>query len=155
MARGPKSRGWRKREARRGRADVEERANPTPETVAKQRPDPLKALADLGRLDGAGLAAAYEIRDVYTAVCRDAMMTGMSYTRSSGGRRAEIPEELARAHARRYLPWVAETGSRIVDAVLRVVVEGEPPGGASEGEICRALRRYAGRMPLWAVRRAG
>lgn len=132
----------RGRHHRRRPSPQDDENAPTPQTRAKLTTDPLQSI-----LAGADVSlehAADEIYSVYTAICRSVM----SRTQAFGSRipgRGELTDEIARAHAQTYLPWVAATGSNLVDLVLSVVVDrNEPPFGRDA--ICRALQDYAQRM---------
>jgi len=145
----------------RRRVNRHERApGPTPETAAKmaqQRDsdgvvDPLERLL---RNAWAGLSpdidtmnrsmaqdAAEEIAAVYLAVVRDQLANNMKLSRQDAGR-YEMPDPLARAHARKYLPWQKKNGAALVSAVIRLVVLREDVARQARPLVAAALLGYA------------
>lgn len=115
----------------------------TDETRSRLQADPLFEL--LKGQDASLERAADEIRAVYSAVVREVMHKNSSLYALDAGKPV-IPDELAYAHAERYLPWVAATGPTMVDIVLKVLVDRYdcPPG--LEEPIRRRLHDYARRM---------
>jgi hypothetical protein len=150
-----KRKGWRNR--KRPAVIREERWGPTPETLAKIQPDPLALLLDSDeareclcgktRLE----SAAEEIRAVYMAVTRT-VMCKLPSANGGGGRSPEIPDALAWAHLHTYMPWANHWGhSRVLEAVIDVVVDRYQSPPAARASIVTALADYAKRMRERAV----
>ncbi|MGE0424947.1 MAG: hypothetical protein AB7O88_22000 [Reyranellaceae bacterium] len=140
---------------RRRRASSRPRdLGPTPETKRQlqEHPDAWRVLLDWRDAKGHALIdplaeqAAAEIRAVFSAICRNLLRTARLAAGRSGGGMPDIPDHLARAHAVRYLPWVADTGPRVTDAILSLVHDGHWTATASPDEIADALMAYARRM---------
>lgn len=140
---------------KRGRpARHHDRISPTPETLAKLRPDPLLALLQsLGEgADQIGESAlehaADEIRAVYLAVC-GMLMAGVGgghrYGQGPGGRR-EIPPFLAWVHAETYRPWANGLRRATLQAVIDLVVDRHVIHPGLTGAVAGALEDYARRM---------
>lgn len=141
----------RKRRGRPARQD--EYVGPTPETLAKLRQDPLRALfarydAGGGSEEGVLERAADEIRAVYLAVC-GMLMAGVGgghrYGQGPGGRR-EIPPFLAWAHAQTYLPWAKSLKRTTLEAVIDLVVDRAVVHPDLAIAAAAALSDYAGRL---------
>ena len=134
--------------ARRGRPPKrDETTPPTPETLARMEQDPLRALIIEGLIDTAGERAADEIREIYTAVCRCVMRRQARYGQEFGmpsGVPVELPDALALAHAKVYLPWVHATKPTVVDATLSLVVDRVAVQCSTA--VAMALSNYARRM---------
>lgn len=137
---------------RRPAVERAERCGPTPETLAKLQPDPLQMLldGDAAREARCGKArleeAADEIRAVYMAVIRAVMWKRPSLGGGGGGV-PEIPARLAWAHFQTYLPWANHWGhSKVLEAVIDVVVDRYQTTAASHQMIVLALGDYAKRM---------
>ncbi len=119
----------------------------TLETRAKLKEDPLHRMALAGMIDSAAERAAEEIKCVFLAVCRDViaktMRPGLVYSRG----KFEIPDDLAHAHADRYLPWCRANRPAIVEATIDLVVERRPPqSGLVLNAVADALADYARRF---------
>lgn len=122
---------------------------PTPETLAKLRGDPLRALLSIyGDGDGALEHAADEIRAVYLAVC-GMLMAGVGgrhgYGRARGGRR-DIPPFLAWVHKETYLPWANGTKRSTLEAVIGLVVDRHIIHPDMVMPVAHALDDYAQRI---------
>ena len=137
----------RKRKPVRQRVRVRlfEKVEPTPETKAKLVDDPFQKLVEAGNIDAAGERAAEEIRRVFMAICRD-VMAKISRPAPMAAGKVDMSDDLAEAHAERYLPWVRETGRNTVSATLDLLLEGRKPDEFSEIAICQALQNYAKRF---------
>lgn len=120
-----------------------DRIMPTPETLAKLTPDPLFEL--LAGEDASLERAADEIRRVYVAVTRQLWAKGMTFGQRVPGL-GELTDEIAAAHAQRYMPWVACQGPQVVDWTLNVIVDRNRPETWQADSIRRALADYARRM---------
>lgn len=135
---------------RRGRPARQcDAVGPTPETLAKLRPDPLLALlSTYGEGDGALERAADEIRAIYLAVC-GMLMAGIGgrhgYGRARGGRR-DIPPFLAWAHSETYLPWADGARRATLEAVIDLVVDRHHVHPNAASAAAGALVDYAERM---------
>ncbi|MSO93522.1 MAG: hypothetical protein EXQ86_09015 [Rhodospirillales bacterium] len=146
------------RSARRRAPDAgqEEALGPTPETVAKLRPDPFRLLYTRGQLDPNAYLnalmwdAGLEIRRAYGLVVAPVALWGRDYEREV--RRAPWEAAEARAAAlarnerlvRRYAGWRRDAGKKGVAAarVIDLVVEGLP---------CRELDRRYGKRRGWSA----
>ena len=135
----------KKRRTRRTRREmrVYEETGPTAETKAKLEADPLRMLIDARFVNTDMERAAAEIRAVYLAIVREVMSKPQAFGRLPGGK-AEMPDGLAEAHARRYVPWVADMGGETVDLTLRIAVDRQPAYPVEP--VIFALRDYARRM---------
>lgn len=135
---------------RRGRGSRrEEDGGPTPETLAKLRPDPLLALLQAqGDGDGALERAADEIRAVYLAVC-GMMMAGVGgrhgYGRTRHGHR-EMPSYLAWVHRETYLPWANGQARTTLEATIGLIVDRQVQHPDRHAAIATALNDYAERL---------
>lgn len=146
--------GRRARSRAKKRAAVEARfdaapdsVGATPETMAKLEEDPLQRMAAAGMIDSAGERAAEEIKYVFLAVCRDVIARTMRPTIAYARGRFEIPDDLATAHAERYLPWCRAQRPRVVEATIDLVVERRlPRSGLLLDLVADALADYARRM---------
>ncbi len=118
----------------------------TPQTSAKLEEDPLQRMVAAGMIDSAGERAAEEIKCVFLAICRDVIGKTMRpgvYTRG----KFEISDDLAHAHADRYLPWCRTNRPPIVEATIDLVVERKPPkSGLILDAVAVALADYARRF---------
>ena len=118
----------------------------TPETRAKLEEDPLHRMAVAGMIDSAGERAAEEIKCVFLAICRDVIGKTMRpgvYARA----KFEISDDLAHAHADRYLPWCRGNRPPIVEATIDLVVERKlPRSGLILDAVADALADYASRF---------
>lgn len=123
---------------------------PTPETKAKMTADPLRVMVEKGFIDANGKRryltpegeqSVDEIRKIWFAVCREVMSKGMSFGREPRGR-AEMPEWIARAHAKVFLPW-AEAHKGQMDLILSVVVDRLEPDAWLCHVVADALYDYA------------
>lgn len=133
------------RMARRGRP---KRTAPPPdlgtdETRSRLKADPLFEL--LKGQDASLERAADEIRAVYTAIVREVMHKNSSVFALDAGK-PNIPDDLAYAHAQRYIPWVNETGPHMVDLVLSIVMDRNDCPSGLEEPFRRRLHDYALRM---------
>ena len=127
-----------------------QRADPTPETLAKLKPDPLREMVEGGLLDTDSERAAAQINAIFSALCRNAirgpsLLMDQNHTCHS---ESDIPDWIARAHHLTYLPWVKAQGPAIVDAVLTLVVDRNTPERISRLTCAGALRDYAKRAAL-------
>lgn len=142
---------WRRKLKRGGRPKGRDnrtvaenmRWDPTPETVAKLKPDPFKELIAEGFIDTASQQAAYEIAAIYRSICRASMGKIGKWMASDGGQ-ADMSARLANAHAKVYLPWVRAHKPQVINDVLGLVVDGREAEHPSR--CCRALADYAMRM---------
>ena len=119
---------------------------PTPETVAKLGPDPLRVLVDQGLIDSDGERAAHQIRVVYLAVTRAVLAMAHPPGDDPARGRYEMPDDMARAYTDLYKPWVAAQGPAVVDAVLTLVVDRQAIPRSKVGQVVDALGDYAQRM---------
>lgn len=123
-----------------------DRVRPTPETVAHLEPDPLQDLVGAGLIDAAGERAAQEIMLVYCAVCRGVMRQSRPLGPYTPGV-FDMSEDIAEAHARRYLPWARATRRQTVQATIDLVVDRlSPPTGPVRTAVIEALDDYARRF---------
>lgn len=123
-----------------------ERVEPTPETLAKKQDDPLQKMVEDKLLDSAGERAAEEIKNVYLAVCREVINLSRPMGPHSPSR-YEMSDDIAEAHATRYLPWSRSNRRQIVEATIDLVVERtEPRSGLLRQAVGRALTDYARRF---------
>lgn len=129
---------------RRNRVAKTERIAATPETKAKLENDPLRDLIDRGLVDTAAENAANEIRMVYLAIVREAMIGIGRYGEYVQGR-YEISDELAAIHSQRYKPWADTQGHRLEQVIDLVVDRRSIPPFLVEGTV-RALDGYARMM---------
>ena len=106
--------------ARRRKMQTADRTQATPETRAKLSPDPLALI--LAGHDVSLEYAADEIYRVYVAICRAVMSKSPGFGARIPGK-GEMSPELAWAHSKTYLPWVAKTGQEITDATLSLIVD--------------------------------
>lgn len=125
--------------------NVSERVQPTPETLAKLVPDPLKQLFDSGRLEREHMDAAAEIRAVYLAIVGNMFARAHVYE-PHDGHRATLPDWIAEAHAKRYRPWCAEWRPWL-PILIGIIVDGHRPL-AHHDCLGRSLNDYAARMGL-------
>lgn len=79
---------------------------PTAETEAKLRPDPIVRLVANETLTREQGRAAVEIRTIYERVAAGLLARTSDPANRSPGTRPEMPERIALLHATRYLPWV-------------------------------------------------
>lgn len=129
----------------RKRQKPQEKDLGTAETRAKLKPDPLQRIVEEGLLDSAGQRAAEEIRAVWLALTLEVRRKNKVLGTPDAGK-VEMPDQLAEAHATRYLPWVRETNSEIVDLTIGLLVDRREltPWGC---RICAgAITNYARRM---------
>lgn len=129
------------------RAQREDRISPTPETLAKLRPDPLLALiAAHPKRDYVPLLqeAADEICAVYMAVVRAAMRKG-GLCEDRGGYPG-VPPFLAWAHAQTYLPWARAQRRAVLAAAITLIVEREIISWTVAVDVLAALQNYADRQ---------
>jgi hypothetical protein len=118
----------------------------TPETRAKLLEDPLQRMVAAGMVDSAGERAAEEIKCVFLAICRDVIGKTMRHGMYARGK-FEISDDLAHAHADRYLPWCRGNRPSIVEATIDLVVERKPPrSGLILDGVADALADYANRF---------
>lgn len=133
------------RESRRPSSTVE-MVGATPETRAKLSDDPLQRMAMAGMIDSAGERAAEEIKSVFLTICHDVIGKTMRHGLYARGK-FEISDDLASAHADRYLPWCRSHRSAIVEATIDLVVERKPPrSGLVLNAVAAALADYANRF---------
>lgn len=122
--------------------DRAERAEPTPETVAKLIPDPIGVMFAMGLIDQPTKDAALEMADVYIAVY-GGQMPG---ARGAGGH-PTISNAMAWIHTNRYLPWsrkwanVKLRAMPLQPAVIDLVIGGSQPVALTE--VASALKDYA------------
>lgn len=118
----------------------------TPETRAKLEADPLHGMAVAGMIDSAAERAAEEIKCVFMAICRDVIGKTMRHGMYARGK-FEISDDLAHAHADRYLPWCRANRRQIVEATIDLVVDRKLPGsGLVLAAVANALADYASRF---------
>lgn len=128
---------------RESRSSVPERIGPTPETQAKLEPDPLGDMVAAGLIDSAGERAAQEIFKVYQAVCGCVMRQSRPLGPYTPGV-FDMPDEIAKAHVLRYLPWARATRRQTVVSVIDLVVDRRPPESSIVREaVTAALADYA------------
>lgn len=118
----------------------------TPETRAKLEEDPLHRMVAAGMVDSAGERAAEEIKCVFLAICRDVIGKTMRHGVYARGK-FEISDDLAHAHADRYLPWCRAHRPAVIEATIDLVVERKPPrSGLILDGVADALADYANRF---------
>lgn len=117
------------REYRR-RTSNDDNSGPTALTKAHQVKSSFARLCDNREIDGAMYQAASEIDRVYMALCGGLMAGSSSAEPKSRSMAAAMPESVATAHAKRYLPWAVEMARRrngggppAVEIVIDVVVD--------------------------------
>jgi hypothetical protein len=104
-------------------------------------------MAIAGMIDSAGERAAEEIKCVFLAICRDVIRKTMRPSIVYARGKFEIPDDLAQAHAERYLPWCRDHRRQIVEATIDLVVERKPPAtGLVLEAVADALADYAKRF---------
>lgn len=128
---------------RREAVKASDRVGPTPETLAKLKPDPFNEMVKAKILDDAQRDAGLEIRAVYMAVIGPLMPRGGNMLSTRGGR--DMPPVLAAAHAQRYQPW-CDKWKRGVEMVIGLVVDAHPPQSQRAASVM--LRDYAKRMRI-------
>ena len=141
---------------------------PTPETVAKLKPDSILEMLRRGTLDHEHLLAADELRDVFQALVSGLtskgtpLESGRMSLRQTGPYRQPIermPERLARLYYDHYKPWAEEMeNSRygsvaLLELTIDVVVDGHSlhdierkqamRNGSASKHLRAALQRYA------------
>lgn len=144
-----------KRNGRRVRLAVhtEERIGPTPETLAKLKPDPLAVMLQRGQIEEGQVDAAIEIREVYGAIVGGCSARANDLNRGGHG---GISDRIAWLHSNRYLPWIRECGKHPARLVLDLVWFGQPPAkGQHIPVIAYALADYRRRMLLTTPPRNG
>jgi hypothetical protein len=152
--------GKRGRKARRVIREIEE-TGPTPETMAKLRPDQVLALHTKGLLSDSQKFAAEEIREVHDAVSalwlKGNWPSPTVETSAGGGPRPRhhldgMAPRLQKLHRRRYLPWVALMaaerfgGLRWSQILIEIIVDGQSVEDYPEGVLAvlwEGLDRYA------------
>ena len=119
---------------------------PTPETKAKLEADPLRMMVEKGLIDSAGERAANEIAAVFYSVCRGVMRHAKPLGPYTPGI-FEMADEIAEAHALRYLPWCRDNRPQTVSATIDLVVDRvAPKEGAVRDAVADALADYARRF---------
>ena len=137
----------RRKPAKEKPVDVVEREDtgPTPETRDKLRPDTIQAMTAAGMIDDAGVRAIEEIRRVRAAIVYELEAKPNKFSNIARGIR-EMPDDVAEAHAKRYLPWAEETfpASKLVIAVVTEQAETKSP--ELQKSIADCIRDYARRF---------
>ncbi len=124
-------------------AGIAREYGPTKQTMKNLTEDPLWLIVQ----SGSELAdAAAEISRIWFAIAAKAMSRGMMFERRDKGMPAEMPEELAAAHAGVYVPWTEHWG-RTTGLVIDLVVDREPV--SDPGLVRDALADYARRWRRW------
>ena len=140
----------KKKPARHRRGAVQREVGldgPTVETLrhaAAASPDPILALVEIGFLDSACERAIDEIRHVRNAICYQLEAKSNRLSNQAHGV-SEMSDEMARAHKERYLPWSREIGRIVLDIVLKMIMDAEPPG-IFEQRVVDAIKGYARRL---------
>ena len=155
MAPYARSRLARVRRARRKSRDLRAEIAPTPQTVARLRPDPLWTLLQRGRLTQEQVDAAHDIRmafEIITAPVRIRTMRAVStvdgamydLTRGGRGRSGNSESDRAILLQQRFNAWVAamKNGAVPVGPIIDIVVE---------GQACRSVDRARGRRNGWST----
>lgn len=117
---------------------------PTPETLAKLRPDPLLALIKTaGRPDATASleAAADEIYAVFSAVVRASMRKG-GLLEDRGGVPG-VPPFLAWCHAQTYLPWARSQRRDVMAAAITLIVDRELIPATIALDVLASIEFYA------------
>jgi hypothetical protein len=127
--------------ARREPVNREERIEPTPETLAKLRPDQVQVLFDKSLLTPEMTDAASEIRMIYFAVVGSLFCRGRDY-RVFGRGRGEIPERIAQLHRDRYQPWAREMGP-LLPLIFDALIDGQY---VPDSVVIKGLTAYIGYM---------
>lgn len=129
--------------------DIDEGKTPEME-IKPQQEDYLQKLFDEGKLDGQQLDAAHQIARIYeaSAAAMEAKIGRMDGTAGGGGGYQDIrlPENLALARAKFYLPWglhLREHSPITLDIVLRVAVYGAALKTAARHNRMRAEKAEA------------
>jgi len=99
-----------------------ERVGPTPQTLAKAKPCPIRRMHAAGQITDAQRDAALEIVLVIDAIAGRLKASGLR-ERGSG----EISDKLAEIHKQRYLPWTRSIGPACAAVVHDVAVGGLLP----------------------------
>ncbi len=132
----------------------------TPHTQRHRQKTSFDRLCDARVVTGDMMQAAQEIERVYLAVCGAMLVRALDM--NGGGRSAPRPmsDNVAIAHAKRYLPWARELarvrslgGWPAVEIVFDIVIDGRPirdvekdkhlRNGAGKVALCWALLKYA------------
>jgi len=121
----------------------------TPETLAHAAaapPDPILALVECSPplLDSACERAIDEIRHVRNAIVYQLEAKSNRLDNRAHGV-SEMSDEIAHAHQTRYLPWSRDIGRIVLDIVLKMIMEGVPPG-IFERRAVDAIKQYARRL---------
>jgi len=124
---------------RRRRVSTDERLAPTPETVSKLAYDPLEKL----NLNPDQERAADEIYRIVRSIYGKTMVHLASLDRFDGGL-AIIPDNMARAHAERFLPWSRGNSASSISAALSIILDRELKPG-TETMVRIALSDYVKR----------
>ena len=121
-----------------------DRVRPTRATMKRLTPDPLQILTEAepdARKCGLMTEAADEIGKVYMAIV-GALMSKRSRLFDQTPGFEDMPEKLAIAHHKRYLPWVRRCGSQMTEAVLEIVIERRPVAKPPAEQLRKALLDY-------------
>jgi hypothetical protein len=128
---------------------------PTPQTLARLRPDPLWLLLQRGRLSQEQVDAAHDIRDAFELIAAPVRLrtmravstvdgTSFDMTRGGNGRGGNGESDRAILLQQRFGQWVeAMKAARLpVGPLIDIAVEGKG---------CRTIDRERGRRNGWAV----
>jgi hypothetical protein len=111
--------------ARREPVNREERIEPTPETLAKLRPDPIHVLFDKGILTSEQTDAVAEIRAIYFAIVGSLFTRAKDYRRI-GYTKPELPGWVNDLYGN-YREWCADMGPFRLPIIMDTIIDGRPP----------------------------
>ena len=121
---------------------VADRIEPTPETLARLKPDAIAELVSRRQLEPEHQSAADELRDVHHALHRSPEQ-GQSHTGRVSDPLSRMPARIEELWHSRWIPWQRQCGPMLASVTLATVIENQAPVSIHHAHmIARGLTIY-------------